>query len=143
MSEFYPDHTPTNLPTSRYGDFLRGYFAAAEWLLPTDTGEPENDMDRDKIRGWSRQAIKQMKADCRAFWSANRKALDEYCELRGSPHGYTAEQCAGHDFYLSREGHGAGFFDRGAEPVFNQLQDAASVWGEFGYPYLVRGYINI
>lgn len=36
----------------------------------------------------------------------------------------------GHDFWLSRNGHGAGFFDRGNEDVWDELQDAAKKFKE-------------
>jgi hypothetical protein len=48
-------------------------------------------------------------------------------------HGWTDEQ-AGHDFWLSRNGHGTGFFDRseicGDDRVRNALQMAAESVGE-------------
>lgn len=37
----------------------------------------------------------------------------------------------GHDFALSRNGHGAGFFDRGYGPVGDVLQELAKSFGEF------------
>lgn len=37
---------------------------------------------------------------------------------------------AGHNFYLSRNGHGAGFFDLGLGWAGTVLQDAAKVYGE-------------
>lgn len=45
--------------------------------------------------------------DCRDFLEANAALLGEY-----EAAGFTMEQ-AGHDFWLTRNGHGAGFWDRG------------------------------
>lgn len=36
---------------------------------------------------------------------------------------------AGHDFWLTRNGHGAGFWDRGLGDVGERLSDAAKAWG--------------
>lgn len=45
-------------------------------------------------------------------------------------------QKAGHDFWLSRNGHGAGFFDGGwPEGVGKRLQEASRNWGDV-YLYL-------
>ena len=42
-----------------------------------------------------------------------------------------AESINGHDFWLTRNRHGAGFWDRGLEFVGINLTDAAHAWGEF------------
>lgn len=42
---------------------------------------------------------------------------------------------AGHDFWLTRNGHGAGFWDRGLGDVGNQLTDACRPYGE-SYLYI-------
>ncbi len=35
----------------------------------------------------------------------------------------------GHDFWLTREGHGAGFWDRGLDDIGQRLSEAARVYG--------------
>lgn len=126
MAEFIPQHVPS-IPCA----FTRGYLTAAEWLLPDDT-------DRTAIAGWAPGAFGFAMSECEAFQQANADKLARYSELseRGWEH-------AGHDFYLSRNGHGAGFFDRGDDPVFTELQDAAEACGDSeayvgddGYLYL-------
>lgn len=112
MPEFIPEHTPKDLD-----EFTQGYMEAMEWLL-------DESVDRDKLRGFTRQAIKSAKADCADFQRFNKLKLEEYENLSGRSKSY-----AGHDFYLSRNGHGTGFFDRGNEPVFQELQGAAKVYG--------------
>ena len=37
---------------------------------------------------------------------------------------------AGHDFWLTRNGHGAGFWDRGLGEAGKKLTDAAHAFGE-------------
>lgn len=64
----------------------------------------------------------QMEDDCNSFLA--------YCDEMGISHDdWTAEQL-GRDFWLSRNGHGAGFFDRGL-PNSYALQDAAKTFGSF------------
>ncbi len=135
MPEFYPEHVPDNV-----SEFVAGYLGAAEWLLPekSDWEDSECGIERDKIRGWSRASVREAKRDCRDFVRANRADLETYCEESGRD-----MESAGHDFYLSRNGHGAGFFDRGNHPVFNRLQDAARVYSSWcECPWLNRGWIN-
>lgn len=112
MPEFIPEHVPAGLD-----DFTRGYLEAMEWLLPEET-------NRDKLRGFTRKTTKRAMEECADFQESNGADLAEYYELSGRP-----EDHAGHDFYLSRNGHGAGFFDRGSAPVFDRLQDAADAAG--------------
>src|SRR6266550_971373 len=112
MPQFIAQHTPRGLD-----DFTRGYFEAIEWLLPEET-------NRDKIRGFTRASIAKAKADCLDFISAYSDDLSEYVEICDRD-----DSSAGVDFYLSRNGHGAGFFDRGNAPVFERLQKAARNYG--------------
>lgn len=126
MPEFHPEHVPADA-----GGFLSGYLAAAEWLL-------DDEVDRGTVEGWHASAIEDAKQDCDAFEAANAEDLALYSELTGRD-----DESAGHDFWLSRNGHGAGFFDRGTDPVFSRLQKAARVWsgkdaylGDDGFLYL-------
>ncbi len=61
-------------------------------------------------------------ADCADFQDANRADLDS------APDWYTAES-AGHDFWLTRNGHGAGFWDQGLDRLGTKLSEAAKVYG--------------
>jgi hypothetical protein len=114
MAEFIPQHTPETIND----DFLLGYLDCAEWLL-------NEEIDRSKISGWSQQALKRAAEDCASFERANKALLAQYYEISGRD-----RASAGHDFYLSRNGHGAGFFDRGDEPCFQSLQKHAAVYRE-------------
>lgn len=80
----------------------------------------------------SEQTLAQMRGDCEAFTRDNAADL----ELYYSGLDYGPEQ-AGHDFWLTREGHGAGFWDRyyGADTVLRnavvRLTEAAKIYGVF------------
>ena len=150
MPEFYAEHVPAKLPRTRirggfdFVEFVRGYLECFEWLLPDPAEDSESGIDRDKIRGWSRDALRSIYADCRDFCRANAADLAEYVARREAEglRGYSGAACAGHDFYLTREGHGAGFWDRGLGELGDRLSKA-SKYGEAGYPYLSRGWLRI
>lgn len=63
-------------------------------------------------------------AECRRFQEENAELLEKY-ESRYKPLEY-----AGHDFWLTRQGHGAGFWSRGIGDVGDALSDAARALGE-------------
>jgi hypothetical protein len=112
MPEFIPEHLPATVTDS----FVRGYLTAAEWLL-------DEEIDRDQVIGWAPDALTEAATECADFQSGNEADLARYTALSGRD-----DESAGIDFFLSRNGHGAGFFDRGDDPVFDRLQDAARVY---------------
>lgn len=57
------------------------------------------------------------------------------------PDWYTAEQF-GHDFWLNRNGHGAGFWDRGLGTLGDKLSEAAKTYGECNL-YVADGKIEV
>lgn len=87
---------------------------------------------RDKIRGWTRAAIAKAKQDCEAFQEENAADLEAFCEATGHDTG-----SAGRDFWLTRNCHGAGFWDRGAGEVGDRLSKAAHRYGG-GLPAVSR-----
>lgn len=60
---------------------------------------------------FSDSALAKCKEDCEKFISDNYITLYQYVELI-VPNEYNAWVRAGHDFALTRNGHGAGFWDR-------------------------------
>lgn len=119
MPEFIPEHTPAGLD-----DFTRGYLMAVEWLLPTEDSDADESMTRADIKGFAPSAVTKAKGDCANFQAAYGDDLATYSELSGRDN-----ESAGHDFYLSRCGHGAGYFDRGNGGVFDRLQEHARLDG--------------
>lgn len=96
-----------------YDAFLQGYLACAAWSGPED----ESDSNLD----FTKAAIKAADEQCRAFIDANWKDL---CDLD--------ESDSGHDFWLTRNGHGAGFWDRNEIPkaIRDRLTEASKKAGE-------------
>lgn len=96
--------------------------ACIEALYFTDTGETEHGQPPSDAE-LSEETRKDLEADCRSFW----RRYGHYVE----PAGQTAEQ-AGHDFWLTRNGHGAGFGDGDwLEPWATMLDKGAHSYGEF------------
>lgn len=126
-------------------DFLEGYVTAALWAdcLPAE-GDPEGESGGREHLTMRDDARESLAEDCRAFIEANLADLERYAEHAisatpvdvGKPYGgdaalrVAAWERAGHDFWLTRNGHGAGFWDRGLGDLGDRLTEAAKVYGE-------------
>lgn len=98
---------------------LHHYAICALWSSVDDEGEP---LDDDKsVDDIAPSTMKSMREDCEDFITANAKLLKKS--------GLSDEQI-GHDFWLTRNGHGAGFWDRGFGKTGEKISDAARVYGE-------------
>ena len=116
MPEFEAQCTPPDLD-----DFTRGYFEAAEWLC---FGSDGNEPDRASLKRFAPQAIEEGKRDCAEFQATNAANLSAYYNT-----GKTQAR-AGHNFYLDRCGHGAGFTDDGIDKCFRELKKAARFYSD-------------
>ena len=96
--------------------FSRAYLECALWTSIDEDGAPL-DATHD-IYDFAPAILKAMYTDCETFVSDNLDALANW----------DARQ-AGHDFWLTRNGHGAGFWDRGM-PTGEVLTNAAEAYGE-------------
>jgi hypothetical protein len=82
--------------------FTQAYIVAALWASTGDDGEPlDNAYSQGDI---APEALQKISADCAEFLAD--PATMEIVERLG------ADRC-GHDFWLTRNRHGAGFWDRG------------------------------
>lgn len=107
--------------------FIAAYIECALWSSTDNTdesgGEPlDKNYSPDDI---APEALAIIRKDCESFYTDpdNQAALE-----------YWDDKQAGHDFWLTRNGHGAGFWDRyyGDTPeakVGADLTHAAKVWG--------------
>ncbi len=98
--------------------FTCAYLECALWSSTDDDGEPF-DTNYD-ITDIAEESINAAIETCREFQSAHA-ALLEQTDASPSQHG--------HDFWLTRNGHGAGFWDRGYGEVGDKLTDAAHAYG--------------
>lgn len=107
----------TDLREAMRNPFLRGYLNAALFAETDAEGEP---LDKNYgVRDFSKDALEEMFADATGFLSEN------WDDIAGDP------ERAGQDFWFTRNGHGAGFWDGDwPEPAATRLTDAAHAYGE-------------
>lgn len=102
-------------------DFTTHYLIAAMWST-TDESDPETGGDpiddNYDLGDFSEEALLDARKDCDAF----RKQAGELLN-------HISDEQAGHDFWLTREGHGAGFWDRGLGQVGDELSEIARSFG--------------
>lgn len=127
-------------------DFTRGYIECALWSSAA-CGSPQEDAadpaDADgQRRGTFDQSFQDcgidelspallahVIADCVQFQDENSAKLAlAYTRYSYSPE-WSPESQAGHDFWLTRNGHGTGFWDRGLGLVGADLANVARAWG--------------
>lgn len=101
--------------------FTKHYLIAALWSTTDEStpqgGEPmDRNYDLDDI---APDTVLQAYDDCKDFQAAHSDLLElayEFYDESGMskhPDAGSAQACAGHDFWLTRAGHGVGFWDRG------------------------------
>lgn len=101
-------------------DMVEGYLECALWTSNDWEGEHlDDEYDLEDLDADTRL---RMQADCAVFLAEVRETL-LHVDLQ-------AEQ-VGHDFWLSRNRHGAGFWDRGLGLFGDNLTKAAQVHGSY------------
>jgi hypothetical protein len=116
-------------PDAELTPFERAYIGAALWSSNASNGNPLDDyFDAYDLDADTRA---RMVSDCRDFQHEQRELLKKAYPLYREKLGmeYTPDERAGHDFWLTRNGHGAGFWDRGLGKVGDQLSEAAKLAG--------------
>lgn len=97
--------------------FTKGYTEAIFWLL-------DDELPKDlTVSDLSQDAIDEIVADCRVFQEAHK------ADLEGAYRTGYDEHRAGVDFWLTRNHHGAGFWDRGLGDVGARLTTSAHTYG--------------
>lgn len=103
--------------------FFQAYLETAIWSSSDETddqgGEP---LDKNyTVEAFTKVALKTARKDCQAFYDLHG---DLMCQANAdmSQHG--------HDFWLTRNRHGAGFWDRGYGAFGDELSTAAKAFGE-------------
>jgi hypothetical protein len=114
--------------TTQFAPFLASYIETALWSSSDDAGIPLDDSKYADAE-LAEPTIERMKADCERFETEYRKltsGLDDSV-LRSFP----PDSHIPHDFWLTRNHHGAGFWDGDyPEPIATQLTDLAHTYGE-------------
>ena len=116
--------------------FTVAYITAALWSTNDESdpsgGEP---LDRNyDIEDIDQESLDRIVADCESFQAKmydlfTWEQLDDACLMR-----FNCEEQAGHDFWLTRNGHGCGFWETSdwQESVGSKLNQLAHDFGECG-----------
>jgi hypothetical protein len=112
--------------------FFKGYTGAALWSSIDDDGRPLDDNRDDS--DIAPETLEKMKDDCVRFYSSVSAHI--HCENAPvsrefeGPMAHREAAMAGHDFWLTRCGHGAGFWDGDwPKPHATALDEAAKAFG--------------
>ena len=118
-------------------EFTRAYIQTALWSS-NDNSDDSGGEPLDSNYSWadiSKETLAQMIGDCHIFQSENIERINAAIQSdEGVTYGpdFSAYGRAGHDFWLTRNGHGAGFWDGGwPEPFASQLTKSAKSFGTF------------
>lgn len=117
MPEFILDHggPEGSRAFARLDTFTQGYVEALFW---TDCNADRDDIGEATFAELSAGALLQITEDCRQFQAdaaSDLEAIDSHQ--------------AGVDFWLTRNRHGAGFWDRGHGPAGDRLTKASHAYG--------------
>jgi hypothetical protein len=100
-------------------EFIEAYAACALWSSIDDNGDPFD--DKYSIDDIAPGAMDQMKRDCEDFV--------HHCGDLILQSDMSMSQ-AGYDFWLTRNRHGTGFWDRGLGDIGHTLTQVAQGYGE-------------
>jgi len=103
--------------------FTQGYLECALWSSTDEDGD-----SLDSVYGvedFAPVTLQGAVRECKDFQEDQQDLLKAAYDQRG----YTADK-AGHDFWLTRNGHGAGFWDRGLGEIGDQLTEASKAYGD-------------
>ena len=117
-----PEPAPSESFPRAFDYFTRAYVTAALWSSVDDDGEPlDQKYSDDDI---APDSMERMRAECRAFFDAHCLTFGECLLSNGE---CTDDERAGHDFWLTRAGHGTGFWDTGrwSAAASQRLTDAS------------------
>lgn len=119
MPQFHSDAATT--ATNGMTSFIAAYVMSMYWTSTGDDEQPSAEIEL------SDEGLDACYRDCLAFMSEHANLLAEAYERD-----WYSEASAGHDFWLTRNGHGAGFWDRAAledGELGERLSEAARKFG--------------
>lgn len=101
-------------------DFINGYIEALLWSSVVDVEEGLHGDDFEP----SEELLTNARAECLDFIGLAGELLDKVCGQVGY-----SDEMAGHDFALTRNGHGAGFWDRDLGDDGEKLSEMSRTFG--------------
>jgi hypothetical protein len=120
-----------DLNIQRLDEFTRAYIECALWSTNDESDEQGGDpLDENyTIQDLSPACLKKMTDDCAKFQRAHAAELVDENYLHVNK--FSALEIGGHDFWLTRNGHGAGFWDGDwKKDVGEALTAASKKYGE-------------
>lgn len=122
------EQAPEAISPDDFSDFERAYVECMLWSSNDESdesgGEPL-DANYDQF-DLAQETLLQIRKECDEFQAQNTKLLAQAGD----------DEQNGHDFWLTRNGHGTGFWDRGYPKEIGQaLTEAAEQFGE-QWPYV-------
>lgn len=111
----------TKHPQPIWPKFFDAYITAALWSSTDEAGRPlEDNYGPDDI---DQASVDKAITEVNDFVKGNEKDLVD-------AQNFITEAQLGHDFWLTREGHGSGFWDEGMGELGDRLTKAAKIYGE-------------
>lgn len=121
-----------------YLKFIRAYMVAALWSSTLDDDDCTFMDQNYYIEDIADETRKQMRNDCFKFLKTNWKVIFADNAMKANKTGHSMVELAGHDFWLTRNRHGAGFWDRDYYTK-EQGQTLTKACNEFGVVDLIVG----
>lgn len=114
-------------------EFTEAYIECALWST-NDESTPQGGVQLYKnysVDDIAPETLAQMEKDCEEFQHRNFGALYRHARMYDSEQ-YSTDENAGKDFWLTRNGHGAGFGDEDYPTAFDrQFRKEAKRFGEY------------
>ena len=97
--------------------------AYIEAIFFTESGDADDPLTKDRTAAdFAPETIERIDKDCELFYESYSNVWAGLCNYDGC----TEDEYAGHDLWLTRNGHGCGFWDGDwKEPAATILDDAA------------------
>lgn len=117
---------------NKLDEFTQGYISTAFWLARDESDQDESGNPNEhpdwSLADLAEETWTKFEDECREFQESFADDLAEACD-NGRINGYDMER-AGTDFWLTRNHHGAGFWDRGLGDVGDKLTANSHPYGE-------------
>jgi hypothetical protein len=107
-----------------FDKFTSAYLECALWSSTAMVDGEDVELDDYCFADLSDETVNLAIQDCNAFRELNAADLEEQ--------GF-GDESNGHDFWLTRNSHGAGFWDRGTGAVGDRLSRASEKFGEHDF----------
>ena len=107
--------------------FTTAYIETALWSSNDDEDKP---LDQSySVSDFADKALEKIVKDCQGFQEKNRALIDQI-NYGHREQEWSRNALAGHDFWLTRNRHGAGFWDRGLGELGDTLTRKSHAYNE-------------